>query len=379
MAHRLQRLHDGCGNLWESSKGLSKKRKIANSAHTFAEGLLHHGKGFPLWSPNPIDAVVCVADVGIINERGRFEIFFNILLSRPQHGFDEQSPGVYSLPEGFPPFEFEPLSGETPVHVDPLPENKLFMDRSRREFGASMDASSGGLGVLGGGFSFSTERSSGAALFTSHSITYDLNRKYETKLKNHLIKYSSWWENYVSQEHEGLRLSDIVIVTGCYNTRNWAVAAFDNSRSSARIKFQVQDEIGLSVWGSWEATQSIDTKAGPDRRCETPSRRPVPWIEPSQYADCDQNVFLKGLRFTTRSSFFSLRLKAGAGPHLLPRDHNDSEGEPSLTIANFPSLDKGHSLHDELMEHYFMKTEADIVIIDHDEMAIASAVSPSID
>lgn len=59
-------------------------------------------QGYPLWSPDPVllpaacqSVGLKIGDVGTVDERGRFEVFFNIL---------EPSPGISgSLPLNFPP------------------------------------------------------------------------------------------------------------------------------------------------------------------------------------------------------------------------------------------------------------------------------------
>lgn len=99
--------------------------QAAFSKHLFIQG-------YPLWNPDP-DLLprtrqrvgLRIGDVGTVDERGRFDFFFNIL---------ESTPGIADSPPNFPSFEDDDVrcgggdllprevvsSPETPWDVDQL-------------------------------------------------------------------------------------------------------------------------------------------------------------------------------------------------------------------------------------------------------------------
>jgi len=168
----------------------------------------------------------------------------------------------------------------------------------------------------------------GAALITKHP-TYreDIEREatFESYIKRH---YNSWIE-FARWRGDGEDIQP-VLVTGVDLTREFATVAYSRSRTRMRCEFSatVPDIISTSasVWGSWRTWGSMHTNCGPH-----PTQGSRNWSEspahgsgiPDEYTQC---VFIR--YYTIRKRFFfPTIIKAGAGPHQLPkRDHEDDDG-----------------------------------------------------
>jgi len=83
---------------------------IPTAQEIYASMLLHHGHGYPLWIPEPNNALspsnfaegTRIGDVGLLTSSGGFDYLFNIFL--PEADSINKWRGV---PEGFRPMEFQ--------------------------------------------------------------------------------------------------------------------------------------------------------------------------------------------------------------------------------------------------------------------------------
>lgn len=183
-------------------------------------------------------------------------------------------------------------------------------------------------------FSFSRGKTQSAALFTSDSITSKLNHEYKARLGHHLVENYPWWERYMIAEHPAISLHDIVVVTECYNTSDWAVASLEGNQSRVNLTCQVGSVGGVSIACAWNCEHSISNKEGPNRTLhDVPRRHAVPWPQRAEYDRYDQNVFIKGWRFGSRGWLSRFKMKAGAGPHTLPNDSDDDDGSSQATLV----------------------------------------------
>ena len=83
--------------------------------------------------------------------------------------------------------------------------------------------------------------------------------------------HRSWLSFAKSSCERAITLSDLILVTGCDKTSDWACAAFSEKSKSAGIDFMTGPGIvdgGLSIWGRWSTAHSVDSNVGP--------RNPIP-------------------------------------------------------------------------------------------------------
>ncbi|KZS92822.1 hypothetical protein SISNIDRAFT_550340 [Sistotremastrum niveocremeum HHB9708] len=172
-------------------------------------------------------------------------------------------------------------------------------------------------------------------------------------------------------------LWSLVTITGCYNTRSWEVATFEGSQSRIAVGLQVEGAAGASVSNERTHHLGTDRKSGPELLHGTrPVRQVVPWGEESALSDRDQSVFIKGWRFKERSRRWPLRLRAQAGPHTLPEDSDDDDDEccQSVFVESFPPAEEYRTVYDQLIDHFMTETNAGIVMIHDDEIAIVCKI-----
>ncbi|KIK55432.1 hypothetical protein GYMLUDRAFT_840137 [Collybiopsis luxurians FD-317 M1] len=115
-----------------------------NASETYARLLLHHGHGYPLWVPEPNEALpqeyltegVGVGDVGIVTAGGSFDFLFNVF-KPAEHLINRCQPG--GLPEGFVPLPWDPrfLQVNSHQHRSGVPISSRGTQSIEFEVGAS--------------------------------------------------------------------------------------------------------------------------------------------------------------------------------------------------------------------------------------------------
>ena len=189
----------------------------------------------------------------------------------------------------------------------------------------------------GARIAFELTSKQGAALITKYP-TYrervERGLRFENYIKRH---YASWVEFALEQEHP----EDVkpILVTGVSLTREFATVAYSDNRTRMECEFSATlpavASASVAVWGSWNTPGLVHTNCGPDLTQQSPgsseSSAPESKI-PDEYTQC---VFIR--YYTIRKRFFiPTILKAGAGPHQLPkRDHGDDDlGEEGLQVLS---------------------------------------------
>ena len=189
----------------------------------------------------------------------------------------------------------------------------------------------------GARISFELTSKQGAALVTKHP-TYrehiERDRRFVNYIKRH---YESWVEFAREQDHpEDVRP---ILVTGVDLTREFATVAYSDNKTRMECEFSAAlpaiASTSVSVWGSWHTPGLVHTNCGPHptRRSGNLGDSSVPESEiPDEYNQC---VFI--CYYTIRKRLlFPTVLKAGAGPHQLPKgNHEDDDlGEEGLQVLS---------------------------------------------
>ena len=189
----------------------------------------------------------------------------------------------------------------------------------------------------GAKIAFELTRKQGAALITKNP-TYreDIEREatFEIYIKQH---YNSWVE-FARERGDGENIRP-VLVTGVDLTREFATVAYSDSQTRTECEFSATvSEIAstsVSVWGSWQTQGLIHTNCGPHPARGSRSSSENPALEseiPEEYTQC---VFIRYYTIRKRV-FFPTVLKAGAGPHQLPKgnDGDDNLAESGLQVLS---------------------------------------------
>ena len=166
----------------------------------------------------------------------------------------------------------------------------------------------------------------GAALITkypTHREEIERGGRFVDYIKQH---YESWVDFARKQGHE----EDVrpILVTGVDLTREFAMVAYSNNKTSTECEFSTAlpgvASASMSLWGSWHTSRLVHKNCGPDpsrqHRCE--DNRPTPGSEiPDEYTQC---VFIRYYTLI-KKVFIPFVMKAGAGPHQLPEGDYDLE------------------------------------------------------
>jgi len=184
---------------------------------------------------------------------------------------------------------------------------------------------------------FELTRKQGAALITKHP-TYREDIERERTFKNYIKQHYDSWVDFARELGHGDNIRPI-LVTGVDLTREFATVAYSDNQTRTECEFSAAvpgiASTSVSVWGSWRTQGLVHTNCGPhpSRRSHSSSESSALESEiPDEYSQC---VFIR--YYTIRKRIFiPTVLKAGAGPHQLPRGNHgdDNSGEEGLQVLS---------------------------------------------
>ncbi|KAN0084118.1 hypothetical protein V8E55_007622 [Tylopilus felleus] len=221
-------------------------------------------QGYPLWNPDPVllpqsrqNVGLRIGDLGTVDERGRFEVFFNIF---------EPPPGGTGTPPNFPSIEENGIrcssdnllprqvvsSPETHWDVDPL-DVLTASDVTRRTTQYTATLSNDGAHIV---------LPQGAELFELGLHHRKLFEKYARE------RGAGWLERYKDQL--GWPCSDsLYLLTGFYKTCSWCIASFSmqtaantNPEHVSCVSLEV-DELLIQEDSVWQPAGRFKSKVGP--------------------------------------------------------------------------------------------------------------------
>ena len=118
----------------------------------------------------------------------------------------------------------------------------------------------------GSGLSFESQKSVGAVLIVGGPSSRE-DALENDHYRQYILDHHNSWFVFAKKNGRIVEMSDLILVTGCDKTSNWACAAFEETSKSASATLQVQ--VGgfvqgdLRVWGRWEHEGSVNAKEGP--------------------------------------------------------------------------------------------------------------------
>ena len=151
--------------------------------------------------------------------------------------------------------------------------------------------------------------------------------------------YKDWHAFAKETRNPDMPLSDIILVTGCDLTREWATVVFTQKTSDASVGFTAggipssSQSMATSFWGNWTTETSVPHRCGPQRTIPSMDEDYTSGVvtapttsDPGQrIIEDNQCVFIRGYRVQERR-LFPKRLRAAAGPSIIP-DQDDPEQE----------------------------------------------------
>jgi hypothetical protein len=128
-----------------------------------------------------------------------------------------------------------------------------------------------------------------------------------------MLRYYRLWYNF-AREQEDIKLSDLILVTGCDMSRQWATATYFRHirEMSATLGAQVAPivEARFSLSAGWRTTQAVNTRRGPPRPGNEGAQ-----IDSEMLVN-NQCIFLRGYYVKERPLGIGPKIiKAGAGYH----------------------------------------------------------------
>jgi len=221
------------------------------------------------------------------------------------------------------------------VYIDFGNESQLTKHTSTVEPGARM--------------AFELTRKQGAALITKHP-TYRDEIERERTFENYTKQHYDSWVDFARERGDGENVRP-VLVTGVDLTREFATVAYSDNQTRMECEFSAAvpgiASTSASVWGSWHIQGLVHTNCGPDpfptQRRRNPNPNEGSALESEIPEEYDQCVFIR--YYTIRKRLFiPMVIKAGAGPHQLPKgDHGDGglgeEGLQALPIDDSMEVD----------------------------------------
>lgn len=156
-----------------------------------------------------------------------------------------------------------------------------------------------------------------------------------------LTNYKSWQDLAEDQGH-GISLEDIVFVTGCDMTEDFAMLAFRDNARETSLSFELGAQNAaaakMAVWGVWSCQGTVFQNWGPQDDIMPPfvqdemkeKRSTTSKTEP-QYKQC---VFLRGYRVYRRWKIIPKVIKAHAGPHDLSFGDRDTPSGSNVPASD---------------------------------------------
>lgn len=148
-------------------------------------------------------------------------------------------------------------------------------------------------------------------------------------------------------------LRDIVLVTGCDLTAEWATATFVEKSSQCEIEFKASDPTMLvsgsaAVWGTWQSSIRVPSRCGPGsaRRSSTAlatNRRDGelrPEGEDTGGPPYNQCIFVRGFRVSDRKLLAPRIIRAAADPNDLDMDRDGDIGPVIVSLEDSSDSDE---------------------------------------
>lgn len=153
-----------------------------------------------------------------------------------------------------------------------------------------------------------------------------------------MLEQYGLWFNHICELGRDIELHDMIFVTDCHLTSDWAIGVYAQTYTEGSIISRIRNFIGSipstrSETISKRTTVNIPFRYGPDHRRVMRSLQ-------SQEEDIDgasedkqnQCIFLKGFHAAERDGLLKIKLKAAAEPQSPDMDRDSSSGPKIMMI-----------------------------------------------
>jgi len=162
----------------------------------------------------------------------------------------------------------------------------------------------------------------------------------ERRFANYTKRHYESWVDFARERDHGENIRP-VLVTGVDLTREFAMVAYSDNQTRMACGFSVGvpavASFSTSLWGSWGTQGLVHTNCGPDQTLTRGNRSLTEssTLESAIPDECNQCVFLR--YYTIRKwGFIPKLIKAGAGPHELPKEGpgDDTAEEVAIEMSD---------------------------------------------
>ncbi|KAI9060354.1 hypothetical protein FKP32DRAFT_1595433 [Trametes sanguinea] len=302
----------------------------------YAEQLEGLRYGYPLWVPDPAPQMqpVELGDVGWVRE-GEFIPIFNAFRSA------QDAQPWDATPQGFAPLSRRGLSFIGPR--EKIGQTLLCSNSIKKREGSTNLGAGGPANLPSGniGFSFLCRDDAGAIL-SFHPAAMSHEVLAEGTIKNYIsANFDSWYKFATEERGFPLREQDLRFVIGTTKSIRWAVAAFRGRYRNKKgaltgMLGAIPGTANMSFTISDQSLPSTHWRIGPPTRTNPqpthPERLRIEGSQGELPESYDQCLFVHSVKAKRR--LLPRFLKAGAGPHELPRQDGDPPSEQVLSAVD---------------------------------------------
>lgn len=181
------------------------------------------------------------------------------------------------------------------------------------------------------------------------AVLYDADKK--GAFEKYMKAQADALERLIEDEGLGIELHDIILVTECCLTRDWAIMVVRDSSSSSSFGFEIA-ALDANIQGSvarlWSSQIQVPLHQWPPNPPLRISNigKPEPHND-EVYRDVEgtedspartQCIFLRGYRVSRRRRWLGMKIRAAAEPQDLPEDHSPPPGPVVRADGNTPEL-----------------------------------------
>ncbi|KAJ7284464.1 hypothetical protein C8J57DRAFT_693247 [Mycena rebaudengoi] len=328
----------------------------AHEVYTSQMRELRHG--YALWCPEPCQyGEVRAGDVGYLRD-GAFHRLFNAILP------EDDPEQILGVPVAFEPLVLPPGSmWRNDKIFDPGNMRSSSVAECRYGISASGAVLPGGAGVH-----FWCSRKQGAILHLSLKAIREEAQARQAFESYTLRNFPNWYEFANNVLFRGVKNGDIMLITGCDKTAEWASAVFDERSRNAGISLIA--DVGpvasaeLTLTGRWESSTSVQHRSGPI-------------YDDPELVKFDQAIFIRGYKVLERKIRAPkiIRAEAEPRPPSVGEDSDDSSATSSTTggssefeyiVQSIEGDSTPYHPSDALLEYILEHSDAPVAIV-HDD------------